>query len=149
MIISFRNLIKGDEVIASEIEKSCLDTAWSEKQIGETLDNENAIYIVALCENEICGIGSMYCIAGEGQIMNIAVSAHHRRKGIAEGIMQSLLESATEKNCENITLEVAENNISAISLYKKCGYSVIARRKGFYKGIDALIMEISIKNQGF
>ena len=140
-MISFRNLAKGDEHAASEIEKSCLDTAWSERQILETPDNPNATYIVAICENEICGIGSMYCVAGEGQIMNIAVSEKYRRRGIAEGIMQSLIESAVKNNCENITLEVAENNISAISLYKKCGYAVIARRKGFYKGTDALIME--------
>lgn len=139
--VIFRPLQPKDEIKAAELERESLDTAWNERQIAETLLNENAVYVVADRGGEICGIGSMYCIAGEGQIMNIAVSAKHRRKGIAEGIMNALKDSATAKNCENITLEVAENNIPAISLYEKCGYSVIAKRKGFYKGIDALIMD--------
>lgn len=139
--VMFRALASGDAPFAAEIERQCLDTAWSENQIAETLNNENAFYTVALCDGVICGIGSIYCIAGDGQILNVAVLKEYRKKGIAVGIMNSLFDFAIEKGCENITLEVAENNLSAISLYQKCGYTVIARRKGFYKGVDALIME--------
>ena len=141
MSVIFRPLSSGEEKYAAQIEAAALDTAWSESQIAETLSNENAFYGVAVCEGRVCGIGSIYCIAGEGQIMNIAVGEDFRKMGIGEGVLNLLNEAAKEKNCENITLEVAENNIPAISLYKKCGYTVIARRKGFYRGIDALVME--------
>ena len=126
---------------AAEIESISLSTAWSEKQIRESIGNENSVYVVAVCGETVCGIGSMYCVAGEGQIMNIAVSPNFRRRGIAEGIMKFLDGEAVKRNCENITLEVAENNISALSLYEKCGYIAVGRRKGFYGGVDALIME--------
>lgn len=139
--ITFRALKRGDECFAADVERQCLDTAWSEKQIAETLESENAFYAVALCDGQICGIGSIYCVAGDGQILNLAVLNRFRKKGIAKGIMDLLFKHALENGCESITLEVAENNAAAISLYTKCGYSVIARRKGFYKGIDALIME--------
>lgn len=126
---------------SAEIEAESLSTAWSEASIRDSLGNGNCVYAVALQGNTVCGIGSMYCVAGEGQIMNIAVSEKYRRQGIAERIMNFLDKEAVKRNCENITLEVAENNLSAISLYEKCGYTAVGNRKGFYGGIDAVIME--------
>ena len=139
MMYNFRRIQKGEEASAAILEKESLRTAWSEKQISEI--PENCVYLV--CENggEICGIASIYLVFGEGEIMNIAVSQKHRRKGLAFGLMSALEKEALDKNCENIILEVAVDNLSAISLYKKCGYAPVGTRKGFYKGVDAIIME--------
>ena len=131
-----------DAVSASELEKECLVTAWSREQISSL--PEYAAYIAAFEGDTLCGIASMYMIAGEGQVMNVAVSPSYRRRGIANGLMESLTERAVDNKCENITLEVAEDNISAISLYKKCGFTCVGRRKGFYNGTDALLMEKKI-----
>lgn len=139
MDIVYRAILKGEGKKAATLESQCLSTAWSERQIEDL--PENAVYIVALCGTEICGVASMYCVFGEGQIMNVAVSENYRRKGIALGLMETLFAFATEKECENITLEVAENNISAISLYNKCGFNQIGKRKNFYGNISALILE--------
>lgn len=139
--ILFRLITDSDTESASIIESESLSTAWSEKQIRESIDNAYSVYVVAVDDEAVCGIGSMYCVAGEGQIMNIAVAKNHRRRGIAEGIMNFLDSEAIKRDCEIITLEVAENNLSALSLYEKCGYTTVGRRKGFYSGVDALIME--------
>ncbi len=125
--------------MAAELEKDCLSTAWSESQIANL--SEFAHYLCAVEDCEVCGIASMYAVAGEGQIMNIAVSQKFRRRGIANGLMNELILLAKSKNCEIITLEVAEDNQSAIALYEKCGFAAVGRRKGFYNGKDALIME--------
>lgn len=130
---------KSEIAQAAKIESECLSTAWSESQIASL--PEYAVYVAAFENGMACGIGSMYTVAGEGQIMNIAVSNAFRRRGIANGIMNELILLAKDRNCENITLEVAEDNISAISLYKKCGFTAVGRRNGFYNGKDALIME--------
>lgn len=138
--IIYRGLLTSEEAgLAADIEKECLSTAWSEAQIS--MLPEYAVYIGAFDGETLCGVASMYAIAGEGQIMNVAVSQNHRRKGIAFGLMNEIIARATEKDCENITLEVAENNQSAISLYEKCGFCTVGRRKGFYDGTDAFIME--------
>ncbi len=139
MDITYRFISKGEEELASEIEKECLDTAWSTGQISSL--PENAFYLVASYNSELCGCASVYCIAGEGQIMNIAVLPEFRGRGIGKGLMNELEKVCIERNCEFISLEVAVDNISAVSLYKKCGYAQVAIRKGFYKGIDAMIME--------
>ncbi len=139
MEIIYRFISKGEEIHAAQIEKECLETAWSASQIASV--PENAFYMVAVDNSRILGCASVYCIAGEGQIMNIAVSKSHRKKGIGKGLMDELEKEAIKRNCEFISLEVAVDNITAVALYKKCGYAQVGLRKGFYKGIDAIIME--------
>ncbi len=133
---------EAEASLAAELENDCLSTAWSKEQICSLPDY--AVYVCAFDGDTLCGIASMYAIAGEGQVMNVAVSRSYRRQGIANELMNSLAEHAIDRKCENITLEVAEDNISAISLYKKCGFTCVGRRKGFYNGTDALIMEKKI-----
>lgn len=143
MEIVCRPLKTDDEIKkAAFIEKSCLSTCWSEQQIASL--PEYASYIAAFDENEPVGVASMYTLAGEGQIMNLAVLSQHRKKGIGKKLMDSLLLIAKEKNCLSVSLEVAENNQSAIALYRKCGFDAIGQRKGFYNGTDAIIMEITL-----
>lgn len=125
--------------MAAELEKACLSTAWSEAQIANR--SEFAHYLCAIEDGAVCGIASMYAVAGECQIMNIAVAQNFRRRGIASGLMNALILLAKSKNCEALTLEVAEDNRSATALYEKCGFTAVGRRKGFYNGKDALVME--------
>ncbi len=132
----------GEIKQAAFIEKSCLSTCWSEQQIASL--PEYASYIAAFDGNEMVGIASMYTLANEGQIMNLAVLSNHRKKGVGKKLMDSLLLIAREKSCASVSLEVAESNNSAIALYRKCGLESIGRRKGFYNGTDAIIMEITL-----
>lgn len=142
MKITVRKIAQGEELTASQIEKECLKTAWSEKQIASL--PETAVYLVALCGETVCGIASMYCVFDEGQIMNIAVLPDYRKQGIASQLLDELLRVAAEKHCEILTLDVAENNFSALALYKKQGFCEIGRRKRFYGDCDAILMEKTI-----
>ena len=42
---------------------------------------------------------------------------------------------------KSITLEVNKNNIPALNLYKKFNFNEVAIRKGYYNGIDGILME--------
>ena len=46
---------------------------------------------------------------------------------------------------KDITLEVEETIESAIHLYEKNGFSKKAIRKGYYQGIDGILMERKYK----
>lgn len=67
-----------------------------------------------------------------------------RNQGLGTKLMQFLLEYAKESSVKNITLEVAENNYSAVSLYQKMGFQTVAVRSSYYHGINALLMERKI-----
>ncbi len=137
-----RLINKGEEGEASFVEKTCLETPWSKSQI-ENLP-ENCIYAVAISNQKVVGIASMYLVFGEGQVMNIAVLPEYRKNRLGEGLMTYLVNAAVAQDCETMVLEVAENNLPAISLYKKFGFEAFGKRKGFYHGTDALVMAKSI-----
>lgn len=73
------------------------------------------------------------------EIINIVVDKEHRQQGIAMKLIEYIIDYY--ENLEYILLEVNENNISAINLYKKMNFEVINVRKKYYGNEDALIMK--------
>ena len=76
------------------------------------------------------------------EIVNIYVKEEVRGKGIGSKLMEKLISYGKENKCSNITLEVKRCNLGAIGLYKKYGFSEVAIRKGYYDGVDGLLMEL-------
>lgn len=74
-------------------------------------------------------------------IVNIAVDINNQSKGIGKQLIDYLIDNTKS---EKLMLEVRESNISAFTLYKKCGFKEIYRRKNYYGNEDAIIMERSI-----
>jgi len=68
----------------------------------------------------------------EAEIIDIGTAPGARKKGSAEKLLLNLFNTLKNKNISKIFLEVAEDNIPAISLYKKCGFEEYNRRKAYY-----------------
>ena len=70
------------------------------------------------------------------EINNSEVKSDSRNKGIGTKLLKKLTETVEK----SISLEVRENNYPAIRLYKKFNFSERAIRKGYYQGIDGILM---------
>jgi ribosomal-protein-alanine N-acetyltransferase len=84
-------------------------------------------------------------IAGEAEVLTLAVGPEWRRQGIARHLMLGFASKAEQAAAETAFLEVAEDNAAAIGLYLSLGYTVGGRRRGYFetpdhKRLDALIM---------
>ena len=126
----------------AELEKICFSDPWSENSVASELKNKLALWLVAEEEGRVAGyIGSQTC-GDESDVMNVAVHPDFRRRGIAENLVNGLVEElkAIESRC--LTLEVRASNVPAISLYEKLGFLEVGRRKNYYRNPreDALIM---------
>jgi len=82
----------------------------------------------------------------EGELLQIAVDYDARRSGIADMLIRSALAFADEKEIKSVFLEVRISNISAISLYKKHGFSAIRTRIDYYSDPveNAIVMKLII-----
>ena len=123
---------------------SNFDDFWNISTFEQELLNENSYYLVAKNENQIVGFIGMKCVLDEADIMNIVTKKTKRNMGIGYALLSSLINIAKEKGIKKITLEVNENNVSAIHLYKKIGFKEISIRKNYYNTDNALIMQISL-----
>ncbi len=119
---------------------------WSESALRLLL-SPDAVGYVCVGEEQVLGYGGMLYAPGEGQITNIAVCPKARRRGIARAILEALTDDAAEHGAEQISLEVRASNTAAIALYESSGFSVVGRRKNFYRrpAEDALVMIKSLK----
>lgn len=76
------------------------------------------------------------------EINQIEVLKEYQKNHIASSLMEYLINRAKEKQLDNITLEVKKDNYQAINLYHKYKFVEVAKRKGYYNGVDAILMEL-------
>jgi len=72
-------------------------------------------------------------IAGEAEILNLAVSASSRRQGQAKALVERLLLNFHEHSVRTVFLEVRESNSAAIALYETLGFLPVGRRPAYYR----------------
>lgn len=77
---------------------------------------------------------------GEATIMNIVTKKEKRNQGFAKILLDELLKLSQKEHCFTITLEVNENNLPAIHLYKKFHFEEVGKRKNYYKNGDTAIL---------
>jgi ribosomal-protein-alanine N-acetyltransferase len=94
-------------------------------------DRAAAGFIVAEADNR-----------GSGHIITIDVIGGARRSGVGSLLLRAAEERLRAASCRSIELETAVDNVSALSFYKRHGYSVIRTFPRYYSnGVDALVLE--------
>lgn len=122
---------------------SDFDDFWNYDILKEELEYSSSFFKVAKNNDiEIVGFAGLKVIIDEADIMNIVIKKSYRNNGIGSFLLENLISYAKNINLNSLTLEVDENNLSAIHLYNKFGFINIGIRKKYYNGIsDAIIMK--------
>ena len=131
-----------------ELEKQCFSVPWTKEQLLAQLPDDRHVFIVAEADSgEVLGYVGMMFVLDEGYISNVAVSPQYRRMGIADRIIDELLQRAENLELSFVTLEVRESNTPARKLYEKHGFSDVGIRKKYYTlpTEDAILMTSVLK----
>ena len=126
----------------AELEKACFSAPWDEASVASELDNELALWLVAVDGTRVAGYVGSQSVMGEADMMNVAVDPDYRRQGIAQTLICSLIAALKDREVYSLTLEVRASNDAAITMYQKLGFEQIGRRPGYYvkPKEDALIL---------
>ena len=117
----------------NELEKLCFSLPWSRQALISQLPDDMHMFIAAIGDDgQVLGYVGMMYVLDEGYISNVAVSPEHRRLGIADALINALIDRANEKDLSFVTLEVRKSNVPAIELYIKNGFSEVGLRKNYY-----------------
>lgn len=118
----------------SEVDNSFLETGTI---LHELNNNPFGKYLIYIENNKVIGYLYYSDIYDRVEINQIEIEKNHRNCGKATKLIRKLVETVDK----SITLEVRIDNIPAIKLYKKFGFKENAIRKGYYNGIDGILME--------
>ena len=105
--------------------------------VTDLKNNPFGHYLCYIEKNKIIGYLYYSDIYDRAEINQIEVNSINRNCGIGTKLMKKLTETVEK----SITLEVRIDNLSAIHLYEKFKFNKIGIRKGYYNGVDAILME--------
>ena len=142
MSIHIKEMTITDLEEIKDILYSDFDDFWTYSILKEEIESKNSYFIVGKNDsNEIVGFAGIKVIVDEADIINIVTRRDFRQMGVASSLLEYLIDYAKSINLKKITLEVNENNLSAIHLYDKFNFDNIGIRKKYYNGeSDAFIM---------
>lgn len=121
----------------SSIEKLLSNNFKDNSILEDYKINPFAKILIAKVESEIVGFLYYSDIYDRLEINRFEVYEKYRKNGIGEKIISQLINNTQY----NISLEVNCENVPAINLYKKVGFIEVAIRKGYYNGVDGILME--------
>lgn len=143
-------LVKSDAMALSDLHAQCFDEGdrWSRDSFSSLLDDRLVYGLKLLQKGELVGFLLGRCVAGEGEILTVAVTPALRQAGLGTALLAAMFERARQQGCHDIFLEVAADNQAAIGLYRKFHFVECGRRRAYYANTtDALLMKCTDLNK--
>ena len=57
-------------------------------------------------------------------------------------LLTNIINICKERDLKSLSLEVNQNNLTAIHLYKKFGFKSVGLRKNYYQNNDGILMKL-------
>lgn len=127
--------------------------AWSRRQVEDALLVPGTGYLMAgaagecpLVTGQAAGFALWRTIAGEAELLLLAVIPEFRHRGIGSCLLETLLKNASNIGIERIFLEMRDGN-PARALYLRAGFDEVGRRPNYYrrgtgKPVDAITFSL-------
>jgi ribosomal-protein-alanine N-acetyltransferase len=114
--------------------------AWGTGEFHSLLSQEPVFGFVARRTNgkpspgqvPLAGFVLARHVAGEAEILTVAVQAKLGRVGLGWRLMQAAMREAHRQGGETMFLEVDAGNVAAVGLYRKLGFQTVGERKAYY-----------------
>ena len=129
----------------AELHARAFAAPWSLGDLRALMGGYGAVALAAGEAERRLGFILMRCVAGEAEILTLAVSPAARRRGVGVALVDAAASTAFALSADRLWLEVATDNDAAVALYRKAGFAVTGRRPGYYTRqkdgpVDALVM---------
>ena len=128
------------------IQLSCPEIAqWNARDYERVTKGEMAGWVFEEA-GELLGFLVGRQVVAEMEILNFAVRADARRKGIGDKLLQSALAWAASFSGEQVILEVRSGNETALRFYERHKFQIVGRRRNYYSSPDddALLLTLRL-----
>ena len=99
------------------------------------------------------GFALALALGEEAEIVSLGVLPDYRRRGIGLAILDAVCAEARLRGAERVVLEMASDNEAASALYSARGFTVVGRRRNYYRRaerlVDALILRVQLSTASF
>jgi len=130
--------VVDDAEILARLHEAGFYRGWSREEFAAFLDDplRTPAYIACDASRRIAGFAILRVAADEAELLTITVDPKWRGRGVGRALMRACFEDLMFTPVRRMFLEVDEDNASAVSLYRRAGFSRIGERKGYYPRPD-------------
>ena len=136
----------ADAAALALVERRCFSDPWSAEAFAIVLRTPHVHPVVAEDDGDIVAYFVGRVVAGEGEILNLAVAPDARRLGFGATLLQHGLRVLSAAGAQEVFLEVRAGNVAAIALYSRRGFRQVGRRARYYNRPveDALVLRLAL-----
>lgn len=132
---------EADVAMVSAIEQHVTPHPWRENQFLESQSKHQCLVITL--DTQVIGYAIYKSVAGEAEILNIAIHSDHQGNGYGRQLLDHLINTVSDK-ADRFFLEVRASNKTALHLYQEVGFVEICLRRNYYQTAsgpeDAIVM---------
>jgi ribosomal-protein-alanine N-acetyltransferase len=114
--------------------------AWTAPQCAGLMPMPGVWLTLARERDEAVGFALARTVAGEAELLLLAVKRSRQRSGVGRKLLRRFMEIAEARGAHRLHLEVRDGN-HALKLYEKAGFAEVGRRKNYYTGRDGQIYD--------
>lgn len=130
--VTVRTFEVGDAAFAGALSAQVFARPMSPDQFVEEATRADRDYLVAELDGRVVGFAGAWDAPDETHVMTIAVASDARRRGVATGLMTTLMERSRDRGADTWTLEVRADEPGAQRLYEGLGFVEVGRRPEYY-----------------
>lgn len=151
---TIRPATRSDCARMADIHAQGFAQGWHAADFEQMLDERHGADVLvskAPIGEVVTGFALSRIAGDEAELLSIALDREVRAKGYSARLLDAHCAGLRRMGVETLFLEVADDNASALALYRRLGFVEIGRRKGYYrrsdpaKRSDALTMKRSLE----
>jgi ribosomal-protein-alanine N-acetyltransferase len=133
------------------VHATSFDAPWAADDFAALMAPSGTLAVLVEDDGPI-GFVMIRVIAGDAEVLTLAVDPARRRSGVGRALMSAGLRAAAIQGADAMFLEVAVDNPAAVALYESLGFETAGRRPAYYRRaagmVDAVILRRSLNTDG-
>lgn len=128
------------------------DRGWGADDFRQLVESPGVQVLVASRDDAAFGFILVRAVCDEAELITIAVDPGSQRGGCGHALLEAATHRLRQAGVVRFFLEVRKDNIAAIQLYEKFGFTRVGLRKGYYQThsgnrVDALCLALFLSEQ--
>jgi [ribosomal protein S18]-alanine N-acetyltransferase len=133
----------------SILHRACFpEDPWDAAAIGQIMGIPAFFGLIGWADEVPVGFALALDLGAECEVVSLGVMRARRRSGIGSLLVDSVCCEARRRGADCVVLEVAVDNEPARALYAGRSFTVIGRRRNYYRRaaglVDALVLRVAL-----
>jgi ribosomal-protein-alanine N-acetyltransferase len=131
--VRLRPALPEDAAALAGVHAGSFDAPWSPEDLRQLIGGPGALAVLAEDAQGPVGFILARAVAGEAEILTVAVEPQRRRCGLGSVLVEAAAGAARAAGAESLFLEVATDNAAGLRLYERAGFERAGFRARYYK----------------